>query len=53
MIIWVVGDLLHVNSLISGTNPHLAYTSTTATQFNGFRSSHDVLYVNSEIPTKD
>ncbi|CAG8899886.1 unnamed protein product [Penicillium egyptiacum] len=25
-----------------------AYTSTTATQFNGFRSTHDTLYVNSE-----
>ncbi|KAJ5104449.1 hypothetical protein NUU61_001796 [Penicillium alfredii] len=25
-----------------------AYTSTTATQFNGFSSSHDILYVNSE-----
>lgn len=26
-----------------------AYTSTTATQFNGFNSTHDVLYVNSEV----
>ncbi|KAJ5573464.1 uncharacterized protein N7459_007891 [Penicillium hispanicum] len=26
-----------------------AYTTTTATQFNGFSSSHDVLYVNSEL----
>jgi hypothetical protein len=37
-----------LSSIYREANIFAAYTITTATQFNGFSSTYDTLYVNSE-----